>query len=173
MGGSQKFAIYLACVSLIGLAVACFMYIKGPQVDAVQAVPQNEDVSQTVKPPTSELSPSQPAPVLVAIRPSHTEIIRQLKDEAAKRGLYWKVWCTAFYEGDKEEYQGIATKGKMFNVYVEDGAGNYWHVLAVPTQDGAAFALLQAVHKEPNAKPMHKDVRKRVSCNSTLEGAPR
>lgn len=92
---------------------------------------------------------------------------------ASAKGLYWKVWCTAYYEGDKAEYMGIATKGKMFNMYYEDGAENYWTVSNFDSPDEAAYALAKAIREPPNTAPHHKDIRRKAECNLEFSGVPR
>lgn len=110
------------------------------------------------------------APVKKAI-PAREELIKALNDEARKRGVFWQVWCVALYEGDEEKYQGIATRGKLFNIYAEEGAGPYWQVYGYKSQDEAAWALIKALKGPPNAQPQHKD-RMRAICPPPLKGQP-
>ena len=106
-------------------------------------------------------------------RPSHADLMRQLQAEATKREVYYRVWCTSYYEGDKEQYQGIATKGSDLNIYAEDGAEAYWQVYFYKTADEAAYALLQALKRPPNARPQYRDRdKKRAECPMPISGRP-
>lgn len=106
--------------------------------------------------PTKDVAATKPIKPL----PPREELVRLLNAEAAKQGVYWQVWCTAFYEGDAEKFSGIATKGKLLNIYEEDGATDYWSVHGFDSQEAAAYALLQALREAPNHQPMKKDKRK-------------
>lgn len=101
--------------------------------------------------------PSHDAALLMAsvALPPHDEIMRELRQAAREKEVYWEVWCTAFYKGDKEQFSAIATKGKPLNIYVEEGATDHWSVSDYATPDGAAFALLQILKGPPNASPHH------------------
>jgi len=103
---------------------------------------------------------------------THDQIIKALQAEATHQHVYWRVWCTALYEGDEERYQGVATRGGDLNIYAEDGATDYWQVYGeFKTADAAALALLQSLRKPPNSKPQHRDKR-RSNCPEPLSGGP-
>lgn len=105
-------------------------------------------------------------------RLSHAEIVQRLQVEADRQGAYWYVWCTAYYEGDEEKYQGVATKGGKLNIYAEDGASDYWQVYgSYRTADEAAYALLLALRKPPNASPQRRD-KPKADCPVPLSGSP-
>mgnify|MGYP001558757155 CR=1 FL=1 len=98
--------------------------------------------------------------------PSHEEIVQRLTDAATKYAVHVHVFNTARREGDEDNYCALATKGKPFNFYIEDGAEDYWYVTNYKTQDVAAWALVQALELPPNSQPQHKDNRKRIQDES-------
>lgn len=105
-------------------------------------------------------------------RLSHAEIVQRLQVEADRQEAYWYVWCTAYYEGDEEKYQGVATKGGKLNIYAEDGASDYWQAYgSYRTADEAAYALLLALRKPPNASPQRRD-KPKADCPVPLSGSP-
>lgn len=107
-------------------------------------------------------------------RPSHDELIRLIKIKAAKRQVYWRVWCTALYEGDKERYQGVATRGSDLNIYIEDGATAYWSVYGdnLRAADDALYALLLALRRPANSKPLRRDKERPRHCSPPITGDP-
>lgn len=113
--------------------------------------------------------PIQPEPERI---PGHAEIMQTLKTEAASKGLYWKVWCTAYYEKDAVKYSAIATEGSEFNIYYEDGAKPYWAVHNFNSPDDAAYALILALHEEPNRSPQHKKAERKTECGLEFSGGP-
>lgn len=105
-------------------------------------------------------------------RPSHDQIVQALDVLAQQKQVYWRVWCTACYEGDLERYQAVATRGGDLNIYAEDGATPYWQVYGdFKTADDAAYALLQKLRNAPNAQPQHRDKRAE-NCAAPLTGGP-
>lgn len=124
--------------------------------------------------PTPEAStPQQVVEGFAELRPPAEEVIRLLNVEAKKQGVYWHLWCTAYYEGDKEEYKAMATKGGALNIYYEDGATDFWDVSKAASREEAAYALLKALQGPPNHKPQHRPRERRVACSEeTLSGQP-
>lgn len=164
---------FLGVTGLALLIAAMVLHFAGASTDS--------EHSGDVPSPTSaeeDVNAHAPQPVAAPVRvsetdiPGHAEIMRMLKTEGARRKVYWRVWCTAFYEGDEEKFSGIATAGKEFNIYQEDGAGAYWAVHDYKTPDEAAYALARALQGEPNAEPMHKDIRRRTECLMPIVGTP-
>jgi len=160
-------------IMILKLAVGCFALgtiLSGVALVMALTKPKSSSiVGRGETPALIEPAESAPAP---EVRPSHSELLRQLQVEADKHHVYWKVFCTAFYEGDEDKYSAIATKGKPFNIYIEEGADKHWFVSNLNTQDDAAWALLRALRLPPNSTPQHKDVRKKVECKQDLEGKP-
>jgi hypothetical protein len=105
--------------------------------------------------------------------PSYDEIIRQLNAEAQRQRVFYNVYCTAYYEGDEEKYDALATKGKHFCIYLEEGAEPYWSVSDYKSADEAAWALVQRLRQPPNFQPSQQRERKRRAAQCTpLSGGP-
>lgn len=92
-----------------------------------------------------------------------------LRDEAKKRGLRWKIFCTSFYKDDPEKFMGDAW-------YAKDGEGggmyweqyDHWLKSEFNTQAEAAYALYLIIQNEPNHPAKPKEVaekeRERAIC---------
>lgn len=101
------------------------------------------------------------------------DLVRKLNSEAEKRKIYWHIWCTANYEGDKEKYLAIATYGSQLNLFVEDGAADYWAITDyAKSREEAAAKLLKLLQGPPNRPPQSRVDRKPAVCYHPLEGGP-
>jgi len=135
---------------------------------ALRAPTLTAETAQSASDSTNASASLAVAPALTSTTqlPPHDEIMRELRKAARERRVYWDVWCTAYFKGDKEEYSGIATTGKPFNIYIEEGAKAHWFVNGYGSPDAAAYALLMALKGPPTAAAirLHSEPSERAVC---------
>lgn len=127
--------------------------------------------------PVIATSPS-PTPA-VAVDHDHTESTFSPSEEHLRlvmkeRKLHFRVWCSAYYEGDPEEYCAWASQTPFQVKYIEDGAKPAWIECRFKTREQAMAWLLQAVDSgPPTSEPRSKreEKRKRAEkCPPPIEG---
>lgn len=148
MTGSQKFALILACGSLVLFVVAVFMFIHGPKVDARSAAP--------VPVPIIRDKPPIPDPVHV------------LQEKANMQGIHWNIFCTSYYEGEPDSFQAtasvVASSSGLPATHIEEGVTGVWMKSGFTSQEEAATWLYYAIDEAPNVKAWQADKRIRREC---------
>lgn len=98
------------------------------------------------------------------------ELTALLNAEAERLKVFWYI-KDSDWTGTRPDFMAIATKGKVLNIYIEDGAGKYWSVHNCKTQIECAKGLLWALREPPNAEPQHRETYN-STVRPTLEGGP-
>jgi hypothetical protein len=154
----KNLAIILGCLGLLLVFASACMLVGARAKSPATTAPVGESAEPVE-------APAEPTP-------NHDELVARLILLCNEKGLYFHIWCTAYWEGQTEKYAGLASAGSDLNIYAEDGAGPYWRVHDNPTQDAAMVALLKVLNGPPNTEPQHKRQMERACKVPDLVGVP-
>lgn len=153
------------------------LLLTAAMLAVLRSCPGEVPPAPTATPPPTPAVAVAPSPIVVnhdhTVRVLHPSV-SQLRVEMKKRSLHFYIWCSAYYEGDPEEYCAWASSTPWHVKYVEDGAKPAWIQCEFKSRKQAIAWLLQAVDSgPPTSEPRSKRTEKRKraeKCPPPIEG---